>query len=192
MDQWQLRGGWLGAAHCIASPNYDQRPDGARPELLVVHNISLPAGEYGGDAVSALFCNCLRTDDHPDFVQLAGLRVSAHFFIRRGGELIQFVPTQARAWHAGVSQWRSRQRCNDFSIGIELEGTDTEAYTDPQYDALVKLVHFLLQQYPDLAADAIVGHSDIAPGRKTDPGEAFDWERLHSALASVTGEGDNR
>lgn len=163
----------------IYSPNCDARPSATVIDLLVIHNISLPPGEFGGDAVIALFGNALDIDAHPYYAQLRDLRVSAHFFIRRHGEIIQFVPCGKRAWHAGVSQWRGRERCNDFSIGIELEGADTEQYTAAQYASLVRLTRRLRRAYP---IRDIVGHSDIAPGRKTDPGPHFDWSRYLGAL----------
>ena len=147
-------------------------------ELVVVHGISLPPGNYGGPEIEALFNNTLDPDGHPYFAEIAGLEVSAHFLIRRTGEVVQFVSTDARAWHAGVSCWQGREQCNDFSIGIELEGCDDEAYADPQYDTLNQLVRCLRNQYPGIQHDAIVGHSDIAPGRKTDPGPAFEWSRV--------------
>lgn len=143
--------------------------------LLVIHSISLPPGVFEGDAVIELFTNQLDWDAHPYYQTIRGARVSAHFFIRRGGELIQFVPCGARAWHAGASCWQGQERCNDFSIGIELEGTDDQPFTDAQYAALAPLVRLLRQSY---AIEAVVGHSDIAPGRKTDPGPCFAWHRL--------------
>lgn len=167
--------GWLLApAQRQPSPNADQRPPNTAISLLVIHNISLPAGRFGGPAVTQLFTNQLDTSAGSLFAELDGLRVSAHFFLRRQGELVQFVSTQDRAWHAGVSQFRGRNRCNDFSIGIELEGTDLLPYTDAQYQQLAALTHVLKARYPLQAA---VGHEHIAPGRKTDPGPAFDWQR---------------
>ncbi len=148
------------------------------PDLIVLHGISLPPGEYGGGYIEALFTNTLDADAHPYFASIAELEVSAHFLIRRTGELVQFVPTDQCAWHAGLSCWRGRERCNDFSIGIELEGRDDQAYADEQYYSLTDLLAALKRQYPTISEDAIVGHSDIAPGRKTDPGPAFDWPRL--------------
>jgi len=147
--------------------------------LLVIHNISLPPGEFGGDAVIQLFANSLDTKAHPYYAQLEGLKVSAHFFIRRNGEIIQFVPCSKRAWHAGASQWRGRERCNDFSVGIELEGTDAEVFTSKQYASLARLTRRLRRAYP---IREIVGHSDIAPERKTDPGTNFDWPRYFAML----------
>jgi AmpD protein len=167
--------GWLVHAERIASPNFDQRPQGMPIELVVVHGISLPPGQFGGDAVAALFTNSLRYDAHPYFAQLKDLRVSAHFFVRRDGHVIQFVSCLDRAWHAGISSWRGRCRCNDFSVGIELEGTDDLPYEHEQYAACNCLIDALRERYP---IHAVVGHSDVAPGRKTDPGPAFDWTRL--------------
>lgn len=163
----------------MPSPNWDRRPSAAKIDLLVIHNISLPPGEFGGDAITRLFTNALDVDAHPYYAQLRGLRVSAHFLIRRDGGIIQFVPCLSRAWHAGVSRWRGRERCNDFSIGIEMEGTDAERFTDVQYRALVRLTRKLRSAYP---IRDIVGHSDIAPERKTDPGPCFDWKRYLKAL----------
>jgi AmpD protein len=165
-----------------ASPNCDQRPAGSQPELVVVHGISLPPGEFGGPWIEQLFTNVLPPAAHPYFQEIAGLRVSAHVLIRRDGSLLQFVPFTQRAWHAGESCWQGRIGCNDFSIGIELEGTDSDAYQDAQYDTLAGLLEALLDAYPGLEPDAITGHSDIAPGRKTDPGPMFDWPRLRAAL----------
>lgn len=184
--QWRLIGGWVAGARSVASPNCDARPAGACPELLVIHNISLPPGQFGGAEVEALFTNALDVDAHPFFSALRGLRVSAHFLIRRDGQLLQFVATQNRAWHAGRSTWRGRERCNDFSIGIELEGTDTTAYTDAQYSALAAITKLLMTTYPTLTTDTLAGHSDIAPGRKTDPGPAFDWQRFRGSLADCS------
>ena len=167
--------GLLVGARFVASPNCDDRPPGTEITLLVVHNISLPPGAFGGDDVIRLFTNTLDCAAHPYYNSLAGVRVSAHFLIRRTGEIIQFVPCDRRAWHAGVSSWRGRERCNDFSIGVELEGTDTKPYTARQYRRLARLAIALQRRYP---IRETVGHSDIAPGRKTDPGPAFDWSRL--------------
>lgn len=171
--------GILAGAEQIVSPNCDERPVGESVTLLVVHGISLPPGEFGGDAIARLFTNSLDSTAHPAFEALRDLRVSAHFLIRRGGEIVQFVPCAKRAWHAGESRHAGRERCNDFSVGVELEGTDDTAYTDPQYEALARLAAILIARYP--IAD-IVGHGDIAPGRKTDPGPAFDWPRLRAML----------
>jgi AmpD protein len=167
--------GWLEGARRIPSPNSDPRPEGMAVELVVIHNISLPPGEFGGPGVEQLFTNRLDPAAHPYYSGIAHLRVSAHFFIRRDGELIQFVPCGLRAWHAGASQWRGRERCNDYSLGIELEGTDDRPFTDAQYQMLNRLLAVLKAAYP--IAD-VTGHSDIAPGRKTDPGPSFDWGRV--------------
>jgi AmpD protein len=178
---WQIdEAGWLPPARRIASPNCDARPDEETATLVVIHAISLPPGQFGGDGVERLFTNRLDADAHPYYREIAGLRVSAHFFIRRDGELIQFVPCRLRAWHAGASRWRGRERCNDFSLGIELEGCDELPFTDPQYAQLGRLVKTLRAHYP--IAD-IAGHADIAPQRKSDPGPSFDWPRLRELLA---------
>lgn len=171
--------GVLEGAIQVASANFDERPDGETVTLVVIHAISLPPGEFGGDAIERLFTNTLDCAGHPYFEALRGLRLSVHFLIRRGGEIVQFVPCRKRAWHAGTSCYAGRERCNDFSVGIELEGTGDIAYTDPQYEALAALVRELYACYP--IAD-VVAHSGIAPGRKTDPGPSFDWKRLHAAL----------
>jgi AmpD protein len=167
--------GWLDTARHQPSHNCDARPGNEAPSLIVIHNISLPPGEFGGHAVEQLFTNQLDWDAHPYYQGIRGLQVSAHFFIRRDGELIQFVPCAMRAWHAGVSQWRGRDKCNDFSIGIELEGSDDQPFTQTQYARLNTLLATLCSAYPILG---IVGHSDIAPGRKTDPGPNFDWRKI--------------
>lgn len=174
------RSGTIAAATQIASPNCDARPAGARVTLLVIHNISLPPGKFGGNAIIDLLTNRLDPTAHPTFASLAAVRVSAHFLVRRDGALIQFVPCSLRAWHAGVSSWRGRKRCNDFSIGVELEGIDDLPYTDAQYAVLVRLTRALRRRYPlsDLA-----GHNRIAPGRKTDPGAAFNWARYRRLVA---------
>jgi len=167
--------GWLGAARRIDSANHDDRPVGCKVELVVVHGISLPPGCFDGRAVIDFFTNALCYEAHPYYLQLRELRVSSHFFIRRGGELIQFVSCEKRAWHAGASLWQGRSRCNDFSVGIELEGTDDVPYEDAQYRVCDDVIAALRDAYP---IAAVVGHSDIAPGRKTDPGPCFDWLKL--------------
>ncbi|MEW5943644.1 MAG: 1,6-anhydro-N-acetylmuramyl-L-alanine amidase AmpD [Pseudomonadota bacterium] len=172
--------GVVEGARFIASPNCDERPEGCAISLLVIHNISLPPREYGGEGVIELFTNRLDPQAHPYYRDIAHLKVSAHFLIRRGGEIVQFVSCRRRAWHAGVSEWRGRARCNDFSIGIELEGCDVEPFTDIQYERLAELTRALQAVYP---IEDIVGHADIAPGRKTDPGPFFDWERFRNRLA---------
>jgi len=165
--------GLVSAARQAASPNQDDRPKGARISLLVIHAISLPPGRFGGVEVEALFGNVLDCSEHPYFEQLRGLRVSAHFFIRRDGELIQFVSCDRRAWHAGQSSWKGRDRCNDFSIGVELEGSDEQPFAGTQYLVLARLVRAVRAHYP---IEDLVGHVDIAPNRKTDPGPFFDWK----------------
>jgi N-acetyl-anhydromuramoyl-L-alanine amidase len=167
----------------VDSPNHDERPAGVEITLAVLHCISLPPGEYGGDAIERLFTNRLDPDAHPYFRQIHATRVSAHFLIRRDGELVQFVPVERRAWHAGVSSWRGRSRCNDFSVGIELEGTEDAPFEDAQYDALVRLLADLRRRLP---LRDIAGHSEIAPGRKTDPGACFDWRRFLLDLGSIS------
>lgn len=167
--------GSLAAARQVESPNCDDRPPGVVPELIVVHGISLPPGEFGGPWIDLLFTNGLPRDAHPYFESIADLRVSSHLLIRRDGELVQYVPFHRRAWHAGPSTWQGRERCNDFSVGIELEGTDHDPYESAQYAMLGRVIAVLCRAYPSLAPDRIVGHSDVAPGRKTDPGLAFDW-----------------
>lgn len=171
--------GWLSGVRRIASPNRDARPPGTAIDLLVIHNISLPPGEFGGEAVVQLFTNALDTEAHPYYAQLRGLKVSAHFLVRRDGEIIQFVPCSRRAWHAGASAWQGRSCCNDFSIGVELEGSDQVPFSDRQYAVLARLTRLLQRAYP---LRAIVGHADIAPARKTDPGPCFDWPRYFAAL----------
>ena len=173
-----------GALRLIASPNYDDRPPGESICLLVIHAISLPPGEFGGPGVKQLFTNALDPAEHPYFEEIAHLRVSAHFFIRRDGDVIRFVHPEKRAWHAGVSAWRGRERCNDFSIGIELEGCDTLPFEAVQYERLAGLVRALAGRYP---IEAVVGHSDIAPGRKTDPGPCFEWGQLRALLLDFVG-----
>jgi len=172
--------GRVAGARYVASPNHDERPDAAEITLLVVHSISLPPGEYGGDAIERLFTNRLDPDAHPYFRRILPLEVSSHFLIRRDGELVQFVPTARRAWHAGASAWRGRPRCNDFSIGVELEGADDGPFEDIQRERLAQLITALREVLPlrDIAA-----HSDVAPGRKTDPGPGFAWARLLADLA---------
>lgn len=169
------------ARQCM-SPNQDARPDGAVPELIVVHGISLPPGEFGGPAIERLFTNGLDWDSHPYFSKIRGAEVSTHLLIRRDGELVQYVPFNRRAWHAGDSRFRGRTQCNDFSIGIELEGEDETPYEERQYAVLVKVTDALLHAYPTISARKIAAHSDISPGRKTDPGPAFDWLRLYDGL----------
>lgn len=175
------RDGWAHGARVLPSPNFEPRPEGAVPTLIVVHNISLPPGEFGGGAIADLFLNRLDCDAHPYYdAHLRGLRVSSHFVILRDGTLEQFVSCDERAWHAGVSNFFGRERCNDFSIGIELEGADANPFEAAQYATLAALVGALVARYP---IEALAGHSDIAPGRKTDPGPHFDWARLQRDTA---------
>jgi len=170
--------GWIEGAVRKPSPNQDERPPDTEISLVVVHGISLPPGEFGGPWIEALFTNMLPADVHPYFAHLQSVRVSSHLLIRRDGSMVQFVPFEARAWHAGVSSWKGRERCNDFSIGIELEGCDTVPYSSPQYKALERALIELMRAYPGIGPESVVGHSDIAPGRKTDPGPAFDRSRM--------------
>ena len=169
--------GWVEGTSRLLSPNYDHRPNGQLPEVLVIHAISLPPGDYTGDAVARFFLNQLDSGAHPYFDEISNLKVSAHFFIRRDGQIIQFVPVSHRAWHAGKSEHRGRSNVNDFSLGVELEGTDTDAFTALQYETLSVLTRVLTTSFPAITPENIVGHSDVAPGRKTDPGPGFDWAR---------------
>jgi N-acetyl-anhydromuramoyl-L-alanine amidase len=173
---------WLNQAAHLSSPNCDDRPDKDDINLIVIHCISLPPGEFGNDCISQLFCNHLEPDAHPYFKEIHQLKVSSHLVIERTGEILQFVPFDKRAWHAGQSCFAGRERCNDFSIGIELEGTEIIPYTEIQYQQLAKSVRILLNTYPELSPERIVGHSDIASGRKTDPGESFDWQKFYCLL----------
>ncbi len=166
----------------IKSPNHDDRPHGATADLIVIHGISVPAGCYGGEGIEKLFTRTLAPADGTIYAELGALRVSAHLVIRRDGEVLQFVPFNKRAWHAGESDYRGRKRCNDFSIGIELEGSDWDAYEPIQYDRLGEITRALLDAYPTLSAHNVTGHSDIAPARKTDPGPHFDWQLFRNAL----------
>ena len=176
-------GDWIIGARRVLSPNCDQRPCDCPPSLVVVHGISLPPGEYGGPWIDRLFTNCLDPLEHPYFAEIDGLRVSSHLLIRRDGELVQYVPFSARAWHAGASSYRGREACNDFAIGIELEGSDDVPYDTLQYQQLAAVVRLLKARFPGIGANDVVGHCDIAPGLKTDPGPAFDWARLRHLLA---------
>jgi AmpD protein len=177
---------WIAGARRVPSPNCDNRPAGTEVSLVILHSISLPRGEYrkasGGGAIERLFTNRLAASAHPSFADLAGLRVSSHFLIYRDGELLQFVPLEARAWHAGTSCWRGRERCNDFSVGVELEGVDDGPFEAAQYGRLAGLVRELGARLP---LRALAAHSDVAPGRKSDPGTRFDWARLLRALAGA-------
>jgi AmpD protein len=176
------KSGVMTGARFVASPNHDERPANELPTLIVIHGISLPPGEYGGPWIDALFTNTLEPQAHPYFAEIHQLRVSSHLLIRRDGELVQYVPFDKRAWHAGASSYQGRERCNDFSIGIELEGTDEEPYEAVQYRVLAECVAALLAAYPQLSAERITGHSDIAPGRKSDPGPHFDWRYFFQLL----------
>lgn len=174
--------GWMSGARRVFSPNYDERPQETAIDLVVIHGISLPPGTYDGQWIDALFTNTIPEAAHPYFSLLKGMRVSSHLLVRRNGELVQYVSFHHRAWHAGVSTWTGRPGCNDYSIGIELEGTDTEKYMEIQYTVLSAVIQALMKIYSGIVPERIVGHSDIAPERKTDPGSVFDWERLRRSL----------
>ena len=178
--------GWCEGVHRCPSPNFNERPDG-EISLLVIHNISLPPGQFATGKVQAFFQNRLDVTEHPYFESIKALRVSAHFLIERDGQITQFVSCLDRAWHAGISSFEGREACNDFSLGIELEGTDDQPFTDAQYQALIALTRQLQQHYPQITPPRICGHSDVAPGRKTDPGPCFDWARFRRELPH-TGE----
>ncbi|HET9976120.1 MAG TPA: 1,6-anhydro-N-acetylmuramyl-L-alanine amidase AmpD [Burkholderiaceae bacterium] len=178
--------GWWRRARRVRSPNVNDRPAATPIDLVVIHSISLPPGEYGGDAIERLFTNRLDCSAHPYYAQLEGLKVSAHFVIRRDGRIVQFASADVRAWHAGVSTWRGRDNCNDRSIGIELEGLEGERFDRPQYRALARLLRALRRRYP---IAEIVGHEHVAPGRKADPGARFDWVRLARALGARSERG---
>lgn len=191
MPAYCLDDGWLRGARACPSPNANARPDGVPVSLLVVHNISLPPGVFGGPYIDDLFCNRLDHDAHPYFDTLRGLQVSAHFLVRRDGEVVQYVPVGARAWHAGASSFGGRENCNDFSVGVELEGTDDVPYTDIQYRRLADIAAALVREFPAITAERIAGHADVAPGRKTDPGAAFDWPRFRTLLAQALAGGSD-
>jgi len=178
--------GWLYGVRHVPSPNYSERPPNTTISLLVIHNISLPPGQYGSDHIERFFCNQLDHSAHPFYAEIEGMKVSAHGLIRRDGELVQFVPLLCRAWHAGVSCFDGQEACNDFSIGIELEGTDDEPYTEAQYQSLTRLTRNLMALFPAITAERIVGHEHIAPGRKTDPGPGFDWNAYLEGLSLLT------
>lgn len=184
VTEFSITDGWLEPARRLPSPNCDARPENCDIDLLVIHGISLPPGEFGGPWIDALFTNSLSVDAHPYFQEIAGLEVSAHVLIRRDGEVVQYVPFDRRAWHAGQSCFGGRERCNDFSIGIELEGCDDQPYEAAQYQVLADIGKALLKAFPALKPECIVGHSDVAPGRKTDPGLCFDWPRFRALLAA--------
>ena len=179
---------WLPGVSHVPSPNADERPSGTSVDLLVIHNISLPPGEFGGGHIEELFLNRLAPSAHPYFADIAQLKVSAHLLIRRDGEVVQFVALDRRAWHAGQSSFCGRECCNDFSIGIELEGADEIPFSDPQYARLVDLTLQIRAIYPQIEEENIVGHADIAPGRKTDPGPAFDWSHYRGLMLTATDE----
>ena len=181
---FSIADGSLSPARQISSPNFDHRPIDSNIEIVVIHCISLPPGEYGGDAIERFFTNQLDIDEHPYFREIANLEVSSHLLIKRDADVIQFVNFEERAWHAGVSCYEGRERCNDFSIGIELEGCDDSAFTAQQYHALACVTATLLDYYPHLGEDKIVGHEDIAPGRKKDPGPGFDWQQYRRLLSA--------
>ena len=178
----KIKDGLLDPAHILNSPNHDERGDENDISLIVIHNISLPPNEFGGNGIEQLFTNTLDKNEHPFYEEIHELRVSSHVLIRRDGEIVQFVPFHKRAWHAGVSQFLGRDVCNDFSIGIEMEGTDFEPFEVVQYEVLDDVIKALLIAYPALDSNSITGHEHIAPGRKTDPGPYFEWERLSVAL----------
>lgn len=178
----QIKNGWLSSASEVPSPNVDSRPDAADISLLVIHNISLPPNQFGGGYIEQFFTNCLDPGADEYFASICDLKVSSHLLIDRLGNITQFAPFTVRAWHAGVSQFDSRENCNDFSIGIEMEGADNIAYTDRQYEVLASVTSAICAEYPRITAERIVGHSHIAPGRKTDPGEAFNWDRYKRML----------
>lgn len=173
---------WQSNCRIVSSPNRDARPEGLPIDLIVIHSISLPPGVYGGEGIEQLFTNRLNAEAHPYYAHIAGLKVSSHFLIRRDGELVQFVPVSERAWHAGVSNWQERDRCNDFSIGVELEGDDDTPFAAAQYERLQALLLSLVTSYP---VRAITSHSHIAPGRKTDPGSCFDWEKVQKTCPQL-------
>jgi AmpD protein len=190
--QVDLECGLMQGVRHVASPNFDARPPGVDAELIVVHGISLPPGEFGGPWIDRLFTNTLPLDMHPYFAEIGELRVSSHLLVARDGELTQFVKFTDRAWHAGQSNYYGRMACNDFSIGVELEGSDTLAYEAAQYETLANVVAALCDAYPRLSPDRLVGHSDISPGRKTDPGPAFDWQRARDCISAVCRASSNR
>lgn len=174
--------GLVEGARLVISPNCDARPVGARPEVLIIHAISLPPGHFGGPGVEQLFCNALDPAEHPYYAEIDGLKVSAHLLVRRDGELVQFVPLHLRAWHAGASECEGRSRVNDFSIGVELEGCDDVRFQDAQYAVLADVAGALIRAFPEINPLRAYGHSDISPGRKTDPGPYFDWPRFRALL----------
>ena len=180
---FSIENNFLTGARLVDSPNKDERPAGIEPDLLNIHNISLPPGQYNTGRIDQLFCNQLNKDEHPYFLDIAELRVSSHLCIDRDGNVTQYVPFNLRAWHAGESSYAGLANCNDYAIGVELEGTDFEDFTAAQYDSLIRITNLLIGEYTCLNSDRVVGHSDVAPGRKTDPGPCFDWVRYKSAIA---------
>lgn len=180
--------GWIAEATPCPTGNYNSRPEGISGEvsLLVIHNISLPPGEFGTTRVEELFSGKIDARDHPSFESLRGVQVSSHLFIRRTGEIVQFVPLGKRAWHAGKSSFKGREACNDFSVGIELEGSDYVPFEDAQYESLALAADLIMRKFPSVTADNIAGHSDIAPGRKTDPGPYFDWQKFRCCLSELS------
>ncbi len=182
MPKITINDGWLSSARQVPSPNFNARPEGERVNVLVIHNISLPPEQFGGPYIEQFFTNCLEASVHPYFEHIANVEVSSHLLITREGEVIQFVAFDQRAWHAGQSSFQGRENCNDFSIGIELEGTDTLPYTAAQYRVLSEVTQVLMAEYPGITQETIVGHNTIAPNRKTDPGEAFDWPLFLGSL----------
>lgn len=177
-----ITNGLASLARQMPSPNFSDRPNDCIIDTLIIHNISLPPGEFGLGYIDQLFCNQLDCGKHDYFAQLEGLKVSAHILIERDGAMVQYVPFHKKAWHAGESEFNGRSACNDFSIGVELEGTDTEPFTQAQYERLTMLTNALMVRYPDITVDRIVGHSDVAPSRKTDPGPCFDWQHYKRRL----------
>ncbi|PJG83045.1 1,6-anhydro-N-acetylmuramyl-L-alanine amidase AmpD [Caviibacterium pharyngocola] len=180
--QHKIRQGWLENTRKIHSPHFDARPCAEDISLLVIHYISLPPEEFGGGYIDDFFCGKLDPNEHPYFAEIYQIRVSAHCLIERTGRITQYVGFNERAWHAGLSMFQGREKCNDFSIGIELEGSNEQPFTDEQYAALIKLTRDIMRHYPQITRDRIVGHNDIAPGRKIDPGQYFDWQRYLSAV----------
>lgn len=176
---------WLDDVKRITSPNYDDRPEGVGVDMIVIHNISLPPKRYDNDYVEQFFQNKLKASEHPYFKEIAEMQVSAHLYIKRDGSIIQFVPLDKRAWHAGKSSWQEREACNDFSIGIELQGCDEEPFSEEQYQTLARLTVKIKGLFPKISRENTVGHSDIAPGRKTDPGPFFEWEKYFSELSKL-------
>jgi AmpD protein len=183
VSRGQWRGGWLARARCVPSPNCGPRPPASAVDLVVLHSISLPPGEFGGDAIELLFTNRLDWSAHPYYETIRGLAVSAHFLIRRDGALLQFVSCDDRAWHAGPSAWQGRANCNDFSVGVELEGLEGERFDERQYPVLAELLESVARHYP---IAAVAGHEHVAPGRKNDPGAGFEWARLRGLMATST------